>query len=472
MGFWHFAKLVVHWHYCFSAFWHPLMRHTHPLAPLAAALLACFFASSTAAIGAEGPGATTMKMADPSQLAGARSNDAARPAVGVPLIAAENLIKEGRFIEALAKVREAEKAAVELSTYEQYAVARVKAAAARGAGQHELSFTATETAIATNRLNGAEQLDLIASLIHAAYGAKDYPRAARWADRYLKDGGTQADISPLRIQALYLAGDYAAVAAALQAQVQADDAAGRATSERELQLLHSAQRKAKDEAGALRTIERLATHHAKPAYWSELLARVDRQSLPDRLFIDFFRIARASGNLGRADQALAHAELALASTLPGEALAVLHEANAKGLFKDADAARYRTLRDKATKHLAEDTAARPKDEAAARAARDGNAFAMLGQALAGEGKLDAGIAAMEQALAKGGLKHPDELKLRLGEAQALAGRGPAAVQTLAGVKGGKGLGELAQLWSLYASRKPVGPANDMAGSAPAAAKTP
>lgn len=444
------------------------MRHARTPVPLAAALAACFLASSPPAIGADGPAATTMKMADPSQLLGTRSNDAARPAVGVPLVAAENLIKEGRFADALAKVREAEKAAADLSPYEQYAVARVTAAAARGAGQHELSFTATEAAIATNRLVGAEQLDLIASLVHAAYDAKDYARAARWAERYLKDGGTQADIAPLRIQALYLAGDFAAVTAALQAQANADEAAGRVTAERPLQLLASAQLKMRDEAGALRTIERLALHHGKPAYWSQLAARVDVRALPERLLIDYLRFVRATGNLAQADNALSHASLAIAATLPGEALAVLDEAQAKGLFKDTGADRHKALRETAAKQLAQDTAARAKDEAAARASRDGNGYAMLGQALVGEGRLDAGIAAMEQAIAKGGLRHPEELRLRLGEAQALAGRGPAAVQTLAGVKAPPAAAGLARLWSLYASRKAPTAAGDVPVTPPVA----
>jgi outer membrane protein assembly factor BamD (BamD/ComL family) len=394
-----------------------------------------------------------LNIADPSQLAGSRSAEAARPVVGVPLVQAEALFKEGRFADSLAKVREAEKAAPDLSPYELYIINRTKAAVAMSAGQTELAFTATEAAIATNKLTGAAQAELIESLVHAAYGAKDYARAARWAERYAQEGGSKPDIAPLRVQALYLAGDYAAAAAALQAQVKADDAAGRSTSERELQVLASSQQKLRDDAGFVSTLERLATRYPKPAYWSNLLARVDSRTLGDRLVLDLFRLLRATGNATRTEDLVSLATLALHAGFAGEAAAVLDDAAAKGLLGGPDAAKHQALRDKARKQAAEDAAAGQRDEAMAQAAKDGNGLAMLGQIAAAEGRHEAGIALMQRALARGGLRRPDEVKLRLGEAQALAGQGAAARQTLAGVSA-PDAAKLARLWALYASRVP------------------
>jgi outer membrane protein assembly factor BamD (BamD/ComL family) len=406
------------------------------------------------------------KMVDPAQLSGVKAGEAARPAIGVPLIQAEGLIKDGHFAEAMLKVREAEKSTPDMTAYERYSINRTKAAAAMGMGQTGLALDATESAIATGHLGGEPQADLIASLVHAAYAAKDYARAVQWADRYAADGGTRADIAPLRMQALYLSGDYAGAAAALQSQIQADDAAGRVSSEREFQLLASAQRKIKDEAGVIRTVERLATRYPKPAYWADLLARVDRKTLSERLFLDLLRLGRATGNLVTADETLALAELAQSAGFAGETLAVLDEADANGLFKDAELTRRKALHEKARKMAAEDTAARKRDEAAARSAKDGNALGYLGQTVAAEGRLDAGIAMMEQGLAKGGVRRADELTLRLGEAQALAGRKQAAMQTLANIKGGEGMTELAHLWWLYAGITPAAPV--VAAQAPAA----
>ncbi|HMC16229.1 MAG TPA: hypothetical protein VKI18_11390, partial [Albitalea sp.] len=71
--------------------------------------------------------------------------------------------------------------------------------------------------------------------------------------------------------------------------------------------------------------------------------------------------------------------------------------------------------------------------------------------LVAEGKLEAGIALLEQGIAKGGLRQPDEARLHLGIAQALAGRNDVARQTLSGTKGAPAINELARLWMLYAS---------------------
>jgi hypothetical protein len=396
-----------------------------------------------------------LKIADPSQLAGARAADAARPAVGVPLMQAEALFNEKRYADALAKVREAEKAVPDPTPYELFVVNRTKAAVAMSAGQTELAFAATEAAIATQRLTGAAQAELIESLVHAAYGAKDYARAARWAERHAAEAGPRPEIAALRIQALYLAGDYAAAAAALQAQVKADDDAGRNTSERELQVLASSQRKLRDDTGVAATLERLATRYPKPAYWSELLSRVERRGVGDRLVLDLFRLARATGNATRTEDHVALANLALHAGFAGEAAKVLDEAAAKGLLVGADAAKHQGLREKARKLAAEDTAANARDLATAQASKDGNGLAMLGQAAAAEGRYEAGIALMQRGLARGGLKRPDEVKLRLGEAQALAGQEAAARQTLAGVNGPDGVTALARLWALYAARVPA-----------------
>lgn len=398
------------------------------------------------------------KMADPSQLTGLKPDqEAARPAIGIPLIEAERLIKDKHFTEAMVKVHEAERVTPDMSSYERYSISRTKAAALMGLGQTDAAFDATEAAIETKKLTGDAQNELIASLVHAAYAAKDYKRAVKWADRYAQEGGKSPDVATLRTQALYLGGDFAAAAAAMQAQMTAEEAAGRVVTERELQLLASAQRKAKDEAGVLRTIEQLATRYPKPAYWGDLLARVDRKTLSDRLFIDLFRLTRATGNLAGADEAIIYADVALQSGLAGEAVAVLDDAKAKGVFKAEDLKKADALRAKAAKPAADDVANRKKDESSARASKDGNALVFLGQSAVGEGRVADGVALMEQGFAKGGVRRAEEQRLRLGAAQAMAGNRDAAKQTLAAVKGPEGMTELAHLWWLYASASAVAP---------------
>ncbi len=66
------------------------------------------------------------------------------------------------------------------------------------------------------------------------------------------------------------------------------------------------------------------------------------------------------------------------------------------------------------------------------------------------GKADKGFLLIEQGLKKGGLKRPEDAKLRFGEAQLAAGRKDAGVKTLKDVKGTDGAADIARLWVLYA----------------------
>jgi hypothetical protein len=380
----------------------------------------------------------------------AKPVDSARAQVGTPLVAAEALMKQGKYAEALDKVQQAEGVA-DQTPYERYTVARMKSAVAMAAGQTAVAFDATEAAIGIGYGGRDEQRELMASLVHASYGAKDYARSLRWADRYLKEGGTRTDIEPLRMQSQYLSGDYAGAAASLLVRVKADEAAGKTTPERDLQLLLSAQRKSGDEAGGMKTVERLAKAYPKPAYWAELVNTLDRKTLSERLFVDLFRLMRATGNLTSGQQVVAYAQVSLQAGLAAEALAVLDEAKSTGVLKDQDLKAAEPVRAKAAKQAAEDVANRKKDEAAARAAKDGNALVFQGQGAVGEGRVAEGLAMQEQGFAKGGVRHAEENRLRLGEAQLMAGQRDAAAKTFASVSGPEGMTELSRLWALLAS---------------------
>ena len=67
-----------------------------------------------------------------------------------------------------------------------------------------------------------------------------------------------------------------------------------------------------------------------------------------------------------------------------------------------------------------------------------------------EGNADKGVKLIEQAIKKGGLRRPDDAKLRLGEALMHAGRKQRGVQVMREVKGADGTADLARLWVLHA----------------------
>ncbi len=104
------------------------------------------------------------------------------------------------------------------------------------------------------------------------------------------------------------------------------------------------------------------------------------------------------------------------------------------------------------KQQAEGSAAITARAAEAATAPDGNALVHAGYVHVTMGEADKGVVLIEQGIAKGGLKHPDEARLRLGMAQLQSAKSKAkAAQTLRSVKGNDGGADIARLWVLMGS---------------------
>jgi len=366
----------------------------------------------------------------------ASAQDVARPQVGQPVIAAQALLKAGQPADALVKLREAE-AAGTLTPYEAFIVQRTRAAVAMAAGELALAASSVEATLATGRLAGPERLELIAGLADATFRAQQAPLAARWAQRYLDEGGLDERMRTLLIQAQLQSGDCAGASRQLAVAVRADEAAGRAPAEARLRVLASCQHKLGDEAAYRDTLEKLALHHPKKDIWAALLSRIE---VGERLQLDLFRLMRATGNLDNAESVVAMAQLSLAAGLPTEAKAIVDEGFARGrLTTDA----HRALRSRMDRLAAEDLAAIARSDP-----RDALAMVNTGYALVAAGQAEPGLAWIERGLAQRGLRHADQARLRHGMALSLAGRADAARQAFAQV-GGEAAA-LARLWALFA----------------------
>ena len=84
---------------------------------------------------------------------------------------------------------------------------------------------------------------------------------------------------------------------------------------------------------------------------------------------------------------------------------------------------------------------------------DGNDLVQIGYAFVTMGQADKGIALIEQGIAKGGLKRPEDAKLRLGVAMLKSGKGKAkAMQVLRSVQGADGAADLGRVWALVSNQ--------------------
>jgi hypothetical protein len=381
----------------------------------------------------------------------AQAQGGLRPEVGKPLQAAQDLVKAGKYREALAKVRELDavggKSAAETNTIE-----RMRLAAASGAGDADTaakSFEAISGSVA-----GPDKLRMIESIAGTYYRSKEYAKAMQWYQRYFKEGGTSGANRTLLIQTQYLSGDLAGATKELMAEIQAAERNGTAPAEDRINLLMNAAVKQKDIAGETFALERLVSYYPKKEYWVTLLNRLQRKpNFSDRLVLDTYRLSLATGSMSTASDYMELAQLTIQAGFPGEGKKVVDKGFAAGVLgTGAEAERHKRLLGLVNKKIEEAKAAQASEEKQALAAKDGNDLVNVGMGLVLDGQAAKGLQLMQQGIAKGGLKRPEDAKLHMGIAQIVAGDNAKAQATFKTVSGTDGTADLARLWALYARR--------------------
>jgi hypothetical protein len=256
------------------------------------------------------------------------------------------------------------------------------------------------------------------------------------------------------IQTQYLSGDLAGVSKELVADIQAAERSGAMPSEDRINMLMNAAIKQRDVGSETFALERLVMYYPKKEYWVTLLSRLQsKPGFSDRLALDTYRLSLATGSMTAGADFSKMAQLALQAGSGAEAVQVVDKGFAAGaLGTGAEADRSRRLRDLITKRVAEAKKTAAADEQTALAAKDGNDLVTIGLNQVFEGQKARGVQLMQQGIAKGGLKRPEDAKLHLAIAQLMAGETAKAQATLKTVSGADGTSDLARLWSLYARR--------------------
>jgi outer membrane protein assembly factor BamD (BamD/ComL family) len=373
--------------------------------------------------------------------------EAVRAEIGKPLQAAQGLVKQRNGRAALAEVAKAE-AVPNRSQYENLLINQMKGSAASAAGDHATAARSFEAVLSSGRVTGRDATTMVQAIAVAYYSQKDYASAARWTQRYFKEGGNDPQMRTVLLQSYYLGNDCANV----NKMLAGEEGSNRKNTEEELQILANCFLRQKDTGGYVNTIEKLVVHYPKKEYWTDLLSRVQKKpGFSDRLGINVYRLRMATGNLTSTNDYMEMAQLALQAGVPAEAKAIIEKGYQTGMLGKGDQAeRHGRLRDLANKTHEESLKRRAQDEKEALAAKDGNALVTVGLNYVYEGNATKGLSLIEQAIRKGGLKRPEDAKLRLGEAQLHAGQKQKGVATLREVKGNDGAADIARLWVLHA----------------------
>ncbi len=377
-----------------------------------------------------------------------------RPDVGKPLQAASELLRAGKAKEALAKVREAD-AVGGKTPAEQLMIDRMRGSAAQRAGEFSTAAQAFEAVFNSGKLGGSEQAQIAESLAFTYSQMRDNAKAAQWANRAQQLGANSAQLKQLQAYLQAQSGDYSAIAKDSAAQVSAAEQAGRRPGEDDLLRLADAYQNMKSPAQQYGALEKLVAYYPKRDYWAALLGRLPRKpGFSDRFALDVLRLRLATGNLTKTEDFMEMAQLSLQSGYAAEAKVIVDKGFASGaLGTGAEAERHKRLRDLANKQDAEVRANVEKDIAVANAAKDGNALVQAGTVLASMGQAEQGAALIEQGIAKGGLKRPDDAQLRLGQALAQNPKTKAKAQkTLRSVPGNEGSADLGRLYAILVSQ--------------------
>jgi tetratricopeptide (TPR) repeat protein len=371
-----------------------------------------------------------------------------RPEVAKPLQAASDLLKAGKAKEALAKAREADAMGGKTAN-EQLVIDRRKGAAAQRVGDTATTIAAFESVY--GRASGAEQAQMAEQIAFAYSQQKNWPKTSEWANKAKAAGGNSASLNQLIAFVQSQSGDFSTVIRDSQAAVSAAEKDGRRPGEDDLLRLADAARRMNNTGVYSNTLEKLVLYYPKKDYWSAHLASIQRKpGFSDRLGLDVQRLKLANGLMTKADEYMELAQLALQAGLPVEAKAIVDKGYSANVLGTGDqAARHQRLKDLVLKSEGESAAGLAKNVEEATALKDGNELVKVGTVYASMGQHDKAIELIEKGIAKGGLKRPDEAKLRLALAMAASPKTKAkGLQALRQVGGSDGTAEVAKLYTV------------------------
>ncbi len=384
--------------------------------------------------------------------------ESVKPELGKILNAAQDDLKKGNSKGALAKLHEAD-AIGGKTAYESYLVEATRASAAQAAGDYTMAAKSIEAVINSGHVTGANQAKMVLALGQIYYRQGDYPKAVVWLTRYQSESGDNSNHN-LLVDSYFRSGKIAEAFKETKADIQAEEKAGRAPSSDQLDMLLSCANKLGDKTEYLAALEKYASYRPTKEIWVALLGRLENKSgfSNSRLHLDLLRLRAQLGVLSSASDYMEYAELSVQANFPSEAKKAVDAAFKSGAFGSGnpnEVARQKRLQDLVNVNVAADSKRATDAAAEADKNKDGDAMLAVGFDYVTAGQGDKGLPLMEQGIAAGNLKHPDDAKLHLGIAYALAGKKAKALSTLRSVGGTDGTADLARYWTM-AINHPLG----------------
>ncbi len=378
------------------------------------------------------------------------------PEMAKPLQAAQTAVKEKKYGEAMAKLREAD-AISKKSAYEQSVIEQLRLNAAVGSDEPGLAAKAYDYLSQNGGLQGQLKTVYAQAIAGSYMKAKDLGSAATWYSRYFQAGGTDLATRTALAQAYFFNNDFGNAQKATQQAIDAYTAAGQTPTEALYNLLANCALKQNDKKTYGAVLEQMVALYPKPDYWADLIHQVANKPGASKLSLDVYRIQDAVGALNKTQEYMEYAELAIQAGIPGEAKTVVDKGYKAGtLGAGGEAERHGRLRTMTTAKIDADKPGLAAAETDAGTQPNGQALINVGMDYYGYGQYDKAISLIQAGIAKGGLKSPDEAKLHLGIVQLAAGKKADGQATLKSIKSGDAVNDLARLWIIKTNSHAAG----------------
>jgi len=365
--------------------------------------------------------------------------------IAKPMKAAQDALKDKKFDEALAALKEAQAAPGPKTDYDNYVINQDLLYCYVQAKDYTSAIPMLESLTQSVYATPDQLKTWLKALFGIYYQNKNYDKTVELGQVIIKKGFADDEVLKTMGDSQKKLGNPKDAAATIEQITSHQDK----PDENLLQFQWNCYVEAKDDPDGVKVLDRLLTFYPKPEYWQNALVPLRRMDLKDsHLQLNIYRLMSAVGILKSQADYADMAEIAQQAGFPGEAVAVLQQAFQNNVFvqpKDKD--RYQHELDSAKQRATSDQASLGKSEPT-----DGNAIVQLGAAYMSYGQYEKAIDYINKGLQKGGLKSVDDANLLLGIAQ-LRAKNNAEAQKLfdkVAASSEASYADLGRLWSLHA----------------------
>ena len=377
------------------------------------------------------------------------------PAQTKPLLDAKNFTEFQSRIDQVA-------AMPNLTPYETFVLNQLRVQLGQASENHKMTIDGLTAMIDSGRLPQETKLRFIDAIAGIYYSnLKDYDNAIKWFERYGTESGDKLKQRQFIVRSYFLKNDFANAKVEALKDIDTAKAAGTSPSKETLNLLGNVGIKTKDTELYLRAVEELARYYPTEDYWNDLLNRTrGKKTYNNRLDLDLVRLKAVTvpSKMEPEDYA-EQAELSVLAGFFTEAKIAMDKGYPNGIPAGKDKAALEKIKASANKGAADDAKNIDSGIAPAQKSKDGVGLVNLGYNYVTLGQFDKGIDLMKQGIAKGVSKNPEDAKLRLGYALAMAGKKDESLEVLKPLASGTDpRADLARYWIMYQTGPKIAPA--------------